>query len=428
MSCSICCEDFNKSTRKPVQCAYCDFHNCVSCAKTYLLSTVHDPHCPNCKNGWNRMFLDTWFPKTFIANEYKKHRENVLMDREKSLLPDTQPYVNRIIEGRAIDKRIAELEIEKLRIIQLINNERIKLQHLANEPIDPSKRREFIKKCPVDDCRGFLSSRWKCEICDHLICKDCNQVKKGSDDEHVCHQDDIDTMKLIKADSKGCPSCGMLISKVSGCPQMWCPSCHTAFNWNTLTIETGVIHNPHFFEFQRRNNIQSRAHGDIPCGGRPTPHEVVRSKLLPYQQQSLINYLRNLAHIDGHVLTWLLRNRAPVDNRALRIQYMMNEITEEQFKISLQKREKERVRNQEIRDIIRMALDTAGDMLRACVIHPETYQETITLMENLRLYANESFTKIANRYSIMVPNIKMSWACEIDGRKEPGRKTRDFPV
>jgi hypothetical protein len=228
-------------------------------------------------------------------------------------------------------------------------------------------------------------------------------------------------MKLIKVDSKGCPSCGRLISRVSGCPQMWCPSCHTAFNWNTLAIETGVIHNPHFFEFQRRNNIQSRAHGDIPCGGRPTPNEIVHSKLLPYQQQSLIHYVRNLAHIDGHVLTWLLRNRAPTDNRVLRVQYMMNEITEEQFKISLQKREKERVRGQEIRDIVRMAIDTAGDMLRACVLNPETYEETIILMDNLRLYANESFTKIANRYSIMVPNIKFSWACEIDGRKEPGR-------
>jgi hypothetical protein len=261
-----------------------------------------------------------------------------------------------------------------------------------------------------------------------LICKECNQVKKGSEEEHVCLQDDIDTMKLIKADSKGCPSCGMLISKVSGCPQMWCPSCHTAFNWNTLAIETGVIHNPHFFEFQRRNNIQSRAHGDIPCGGRPTPHDIVHSKLLPYQQQSLIHYVRNLAHIDGHVLTWLLRNRAPTDNRVLRVQYMMNEINEEQFKISLQKREKERVRGQEIRDIVRMAIDTAGDMLRACVLHPETYEETVFLMDNLRLYANESFTKIANRYSIMVPNIKCSWACEIDGRKELRRKTPGFPV
>ena len=426
MSCSICCEDFNKSTRKPVQCAYCDFHNCVSCAKTYLLSTVHDPHCPNCKNGWNRMFLDTWFPKTFIANEYKKHRENVLMDREKSMLPDTQPYVNRIIEGRAIENRITELEIEKLRIIGLINNERIKLHNLANEPIDGTKRREFIKKCPVDNCRGFLSSRWKCEICGNLTCKDCNQIK-GSDD-HVCLQADIDTMKLIRADAKGCPSCGTLISKVSGCPQMWCPSCHTAFNWNTLAIETGVIHNPHFFEFQRRNNIQGRTHGDIPCGGRPTPHEIVRSKLKPYQQQSLINYLRNLAHIDGHILTWRLRIRGPIDNRALRVRYMMKEVTEDQFKIELQKIEKERTRTQEIRDVVQMVLDTAGDMLRACVLNPETYEETVTLMENLRVYANESFTKIANRYSIIVPNIKCSWVCEIDGRKELRRKILDFPV
>jgi hypothetical protein len=128
------------------------------------------------------------------------------------------------------------------------------------------------------------------------------------------------------------------------------------------------------------------------------------------------------------VFTWLLRNRAPVDNRVLRVTYMLNEITENQLKTELQKPEKERIRTQEIRDIMRMTLDTAGDMLRACLLHPETYEETIILMDNLRLYANESFTKIANRYSIMVPNIKFSWACEIDGRKEPGRKKPGFPV
>ena len=44
------------------------------------------------------------------------------------------------------------------------------------------------------------------------------------------------------------------------------PSVIPAFDWRSGRIETGRVHNPHYFEFKKR----SREHGDIPCGGRPT--------------------------------------------------------------------------------------------------------------------------------------------------------------
>jgi hypothetical protein len=72
-----------------------------------------------------------------------------------------------------------------------------------------------VRKCPVNECRGcdvcvlthkprwrsphhrrFLSTRWKCDVCENFICVDCNEIKK--DDTHVCDADAVETMKLLK--------------------------------------------------------------------------------------------------------------------------------------------------------------------------------------------------------------------------------------
>jgi hypothetical protein len=100
------------------------------------------------------------------------------------------------------------------------------------------ERKQFIRKCPVTDCRGFLSTRWKCDVCENYICIDCNEIKKG--DDHVCDPNAVETMKLLKSDTKPCVKCGAMIFKISGCSQMWCPDCHTAFDWNTGKIVSGA--------------------------------------------------------------------------------------------------------------------------------------------------------------------------------------------
>ena len=63
----------------------------------------------------------------------------------------------------------------------------------------------------------------------------------------------IATAKMIKDSSRGCPGCGERISKIDGCDQMWCPSCHVAFSWRTGEIENGRIHNPHYYQWMRAN-------------------------------------------------------------------------------------------------------------------------------------------------------------------------------
>jgi hypothetical protein len=71
-----------------------------------------------------------------------------------------------------------------------------------------------------------------------------------------------------------------MIYKIEGCAQMFCTECHTAFNWNTLRIENGIIHNPHYFEWMRRQNENGgqveRNPNEILCG-RELDHHFARA-------------------------------------------------------------------------------------------------------------------------------------------------------
>ena len=93
MDCNICCEKVNKSSRKIVKCNYCNFESCRTCFQKYLLEIIVEPHCMNCKKELSYAFLRDNCTAIFMFNTLKKHRENVLMEREKALMPLTQPYV-----------------------------------------------------------------------------------------------------------------------------------------------------------------------------------------------------------------------------------------------------------------------------------------------------------------------------------------------
>ena len=124
------------------------------------------------------------------------------------------------------------------------------------------------RTCSDSNCRGLLSTQWKCATCEKYTCKECLVLKDTREDNgHVCKMEDVETAKLLASDTKPCPKCRVPIYKIMGCDQMWCTECHTGFSWRTGNIETR-IHNPHFYEYQReRNNGQApRNHGDMECG------------------------------------------------------------------------------------------------------------------------------------------------------------------
>ncbi len=227
-TCNICCEKYNKSNRAKVCCGYCDFDACRNCCQTYILGE-NTAKCMNvsCGKEWTRKFMREKFTGVFVDNKYRKHLQDILYDQEKALMPATQPLVQEKLrkdrvkrELKEIDEKIQTLKRRKQRLMYGLPDEDEELANAmeASLSIDSKKKSVFVRKCPAEDCRGFLSSQWKCGICEKWTCPDCHELKGDKRDcEHTCDPNNVETAKLLNNDSKPCPKCQSLIFKIDGC-------------------------------------------------------------------------------------------------------------------------------------------------------------------------------------------------------------------
>lgn len=263
MTCNICCDQYNKSTKSEVVCRFddCKYAACKECVRTYLTNTTAEPHCMKCRKKWDLEFLKTHLNASFMQTEYRDHRKNILIDSALSKM--SEHYANAIIynnqkkaeaEIKKKNERITELHAEIEQIYSQIRTIRANPELLLKKSTE--ERRKFVMPCQSDGCRGMLSSSYKCDLCEKYTCAQCFGSIIGEKADHTCKQDDIDTAEELRRNSKPCPQCGARISKIDGCDQMWCVECKTAFSWNRGTIETGNVHNPHFFQWMRQNGGQ----------------------------------------------------------------------------------------------------------------------------------------------------------------------------
>jgi hypothetical protein len=368
--CSICIEMMNKSTRKNVNCNHCNYSACRSCYKHYLLATNDNAHCISCKNEWSRNDLVEKFDNNFVNVTYKQHRENVLLDRERSKMASTQPYVEQRIANKKTSLEIDELEQIRKEITRKILEKKRQFN-----PINEVEKRVFTKKCTYDDCKGYLSTQWKCGLCNHWSCPDCHVViglERGiekSGIEHVCVPDTLATAKLLDSDTKCCPDCSTSIYKIDGCDMMFCTMCHTSFSWKTGKVETGVIHNPHYFEWLRNSGTQiDRNPHEVRCGReidqyfiRTIDSKIQHSEILKVYFKEFRNSQTNLIHMRYVVLN---DYSVPTgdNNRQLRIDYMMNIIDFNEFKKMLQRHEKQLNKKQDYFNIIHMFITCQTDI------------------------------------------------------------------
>ena len=450
--CNVCIEDYNRSNHKKILCNSCDYVACRSCVEHYITTNSTDIHCMSCRKEWNREHVSNIFTKTFCDGIYKKHRENILFDRERSLLPATQPAAERYLQVKQITTEINKLEKEIITIqskyidlsLSVDRNsyegslKYLELGYECNLELVPVKyrstflqgkktllqgtkkselteRREFIKACPSNNCRGFLSSSWKCGLCEMWACPECHEIKGNTrDTDHVCNPDVLATVRMMQNDSRQCPKCPAVIFKIEGCDQMYCTQCHTAFSWRTGRIETGNIHNPHYYEYMRQRNggVVPRNPGDIPCGGlirdRTLRNTINESGLLLQSDiaSTVLNYHRIHVHIQEVELQKYVVNRTAT-NEDLRIKFLVNEIDEKHFKLELQKREKASEKKQEIHNILTMYQTVVMDIINRFThaLPLEQFERAISELNTIRDYTNNSFIKISTLYNCVVPHI-----------------------
>lgn len=420
--CSICCETINISNRKDIKCLYCNYVACRECVAQFLLVNINEPNCMNCKKVWNREFLCNNFTKTFINNDYRDYRQQLLLDKEKALLPATQIIVEAMNNKEKLQKSLDEYLIEVSRKKQEFYDEIKFNEAIINGSTYNKQKKVFIKKCGVENCRGFLSEQWKCGICDTTTCNKCLELlNQEQDQEHICKEENIESAKLISKDSKPCPKCAALIFKIDGCNQMWCVVCHTAFSWATGQIETSRIHNPHYYEMLRNMS----ANGEIPrepeniCNddntGMPDNHQIqrlLRSKIndLEYNtfSKQILSITRQIFHIlYDHPNTF--QEKYDKSKRELRIKYLMNNITEEEWKKELQRKEKKYEKTLNTYQVIKTLDIIGGDIVRS--IPTKNINTIYDDFEKLRHYINDGLYKVGTQYSNNYKNINKEWFC-----------------
>lgn len=649
-TCFICVSNYNRSTRAQIVCPYCSWEACKDCYKKYLLSQFQDAHCIDCKKSWDRRIMLDKFGPSWVDSVYKEHREHILLDREKSLLPATQPAVEALIRDEQFETEIKEQQILIRELRKEIDHARTRIYEIEQKRYNKSthkERQQFIRKCPKEDCRGFLSTQWKCGLCENFTCPDCNElIGPTRSEEHKCDPNHVETAKLLAKDTKPCPSCGTGIFKIEGCfgkdtpvlmwdgslkcsqnicvgdvligddgnprnvletfsgqdelykveqknglsyivnskhtllvkysvdkniqwfekeqiykifwfcrddkrpktknfkvidykskeeclleckkwsdtylnfkddvieilvedymkiskghlvnilgfkvdkirwpvfdmdnidsytlsslyiwktrdkdwmrtgisvksigkgqyygwivdqnhrflladftivrncDQMYCTQCNTPFSWKTGKVETGQIHNPHYFEYMKRTGRLERNPLDIQCGREVDNHFVYELSRLMNHPNNMENYLtnafsreilsfsRSLIHMRYQILPlWRVNNRD--DNLSLRIQYLRNRITEEEFKKALQRKEKENLKKTEISNIIRVFLDCSTDILYRYrdYLRDEDRElvDVFAEVDTLTLYTNECLRKISQVYKSRHYQINSNW-------------------
>jgi hypothetical protein len=442
-NCVICDEKLNLKNHKLVSCEYCEFGACKTCYQTFL-PEQNVPKCMNreCGRPWTRRFLNTTFSQSFLQKDWRKSREKIAFDRETALLPATQEILERrlrlqnaYMENILLRKQIKTLsahyyklfrkekkelcranEPEDLRAlkdrmdeVQVILNNRYADRRVV--PTGVPTTTHFVRACPSEDCRGFLSKDWKCGLCKVDTCSKCHVIKTDGGGEHTCNPDDVATATLLNRDTKPCPKCHTGIFKIDGCDQMWCTQCHTAFSWKTGDIETR-IHNPHFYEWQRRTNrgVAPRVPGDIPhqCApDQPLNHYTFRHitglQLDPEITILAGNIIRDVIHLrEADIPHFHIdENENETIFKEIRILYLQNKISKEVFIRRVLMENKRREIHTEIRQVLEMFVQVSTDIIHRFIVLAQKKRDDLDRLksklaeiETLRQFTNEALKEI----------------------------------
>lgn len=431
-NCPICCESYDKSTRTIVKCelSECQFEACKTCVRKYMLNSPLEQNCMKCFKPWSEGFIIRNLNRSFVDKNLTPHRRQVLLEKELARIPETIPIAEKLAEIRKEEEEILKIadEINKLKI--LIRRKQIQQnEHRKNIDIikgTKKERREFIMPCPNENCRGFLNQNYYCSLCKFHTCPKCIEIiGYNKDDPHTCDENSVANADLIKKETKPCPACGERIFHNGGCDQMWCtkPDCHTAFSWRTGMIETGVIHNPHYYEFQRKAN-----NGNIPRN----PGDIVNgcdNRLIMYRDLTRISRfidpihkINNLHQCLNHFIHAEIRQKRQritdlENNENLRIEYIFKTIDKDKLAKTVTINHRKRKEYIEIVNIYELFTTFGIELFNGFInvyneirdIPPSMVEELLTNFHKIREYCNTELGKISVTYNHKVQQIDENW-------------------
>jgi hypothetical protein len=440
--------------------------------------------------NYNDTSLQEICTKTYLQQTYFKHRQEVLVNRERANLPLLQEAALREKTQREIQRQINVVQAEMLelkrertktleeyqrayvdyyrnlnthpdrlaemnRLLARADDLRyqfrrkqedihairwpheVTAQHAAHaqharseEEKKEEEKKRFVRRCTRDGCKGFLSTAWKCGMCEWYSCSKCFAVKgEAHDVAHECKKEDVETAELIRKDCKPCPKCGEFIEKSSGCSQMFCISCQTPWDWVTGKIVTsGPLHNPHYYEWLKRTGAAvPRNPNDVPCGGFPGAWELVRHPRGMKRNISQLFYeFHRICMELQDISTRNYRSHLDQDGTMrINIGFLLGDTDEKKWGRQLAINEKKRKRDAEIQEVLGAFRMVAVELINRVQnysdkgaasfyqLHPsdaEAYIKGLHVeITALITMINEAMKNISVAYSYTVPYIVSEW-------------------
>ena len=89
---------------------------------------------------------------------------------------------------------------------------------------------------------------------------------------------------------------------------------------------------------------------------------------------------------------------------------MLGELSETDQKKKIQRREKSREKKRDIHNVLRMFIDTTGDLLRQFVIDKNKFDEIYELLTKLVGYTSRELYNISKIYNCIVPYFTEDWS------------------
>jgi myo-inositol-1-phosphate synthase len=209
---------------------------------------------------------------------------------------------------------------------------------------------------------------------------------------------------------------------------MFCTKCHTVFDWTTGKIETGRIHNPHYYEFIRQNRGPAlREPGDVRCGGVVNINTLREALFLTGvssdTRDNIMQAYRATVHNRAIVLPrYLVNDVGENTHRDLRIKYLSGKIDDKKWLSLLKKREKEREKKKAVSMVLTMFVDTVEEIFNNMSIakNGKEIEKYVLQIEDLKIYANDCLLKLAKRFNNQIPKISKDWDWSLVTR--PSRK------
>jgi hypothetical protein len=442
--CGVCVEPYC-NVRKPIVCAHCNFNCCSSCVSTYLESTVLSPQCMQCHQIWTHQYIRENFGQSFVKR-MADIRKSVLFNEQQALFPHTQAYIqltqrlseinNELVlvlnepEKRPLSVKLyREKKSVHSRIREYMNSMRAVQTDVRQEEEEgggggfPTQVHQvYIKSCERDACKGYVNSEtYTCELCTTEYCSTCLEEKDSV--HHSCKTEDVLTISMLRKDTKNCPSCTGLIHRISGCPDMFCVNCKTAFNWNTLEINKRGNSNPHFYQWLRESAVGGsseltleRNSSDLlrgtACNPDVTLMQMFRSptytRLDDLQKDQISHSLHVLHHYEhAHNLakyykeynkTKKYRDPFHLITLQARVDYMLNKITKEKFTQFLLKIHKALEYNNYLDEIVRTIRDYRQHVMQSIVL-PDMFDYDNFVVET------NSFVKYMNKCMLQLEEV-----------------------